>query len=181
MTYSNFYHFVGGVVVSTIVALTLTSGAWTKNEPQSLEEYERRIEHAPVLLDKDLAEATKAYMKGSMRAHHDQDVAALVAGLGEPYSFTRIYEEGPVELASSREMAEAASVSLYESDYMKNYRGVEAHPIAIVGNLGIQLEIESFEFEDGSTDVSTILTIYETKDGKLWRNWAFSPQVTDDE
>lgn len=178
MTYSNFHHFIGGVVVSASVALALTSGALTKNEPQSLEEYERRIEQAPVLLDKDLAEATKAYMKGSMRAHHDQDVAALVAGLGDPYSFTRIYEEGPVELASSREMAEAASVSLYESDYMKNYKGVEAHPIAIIGNLGIQLEIESFEFEDGSTDVSTILTVYEMKDGKLWRNWAFTPQVT---
>lgn len=180
MTYSNFYHFVGGVVVSASVALALTSGAWTQNDPQSLEEYERRIEQAPVLLNKDLADATKAYMKGSMRAHHEQDVEALIAGLGEPYSFTRIYKEGPVELASSRKMAKAASVSLYESDYMKNYRGVEAHPIAIVGNLGIQLEIESFEFEDGSKDVSTILSVYEMKDGKLWRNWAFSPQVTGD-
>jgi hypothetical protein len=180
MTYSNLYHFVGGIVVSASVALALTTGAWTQNEPQSLEEYERRIEQAPVLLDRDLAEATKSYMKGSMRAHHEQDVAALIAGLGEPYSFTRIYEEGPVELASSREMAEAASVSLYESDYMKHYQGVEAHPIAIVGNLGIQLEIETFEFEDGSKDVSTILSVYEMKDGKLWRNWAFSPQVMDD-
>lgn len=178
MTLNNMAYFIGGAVLSAAVAFS--SGAWTQNNPMSVQDYESRLDQAPVYLSAALSDQTKAFMKRSMRAHLSQNVDALIADLGEEYSFTRIYEEGAVELAESREMAEEMSISLYESDYMKNYRGVESYPIAIVGNLGIQFDIETFTFEDGSKDVSKILTVYEMKDGKLWRNWAFTP-VSEDE
>ena len=180
MTPSNAFHFAGGAFVSAIIAVAMTSGARTQNQPQSFEEYERRMEQIPLLLDDSQAQPTKALMKRVMFAHHNRDAVAEVAELGDEYSFIRVYEDGPAVLAESREIAEEMSRNLYESDYMKNYQGVEAHPIAIVGNIGVQLDIERFAFEDGTTEVHKILTIMETKDGKLWRNWAFNPITSED-
>ena len=180
MTYSNLSYFAGGVILSAALMVSASSSVWTNNEPQSFEEFERLVDEAPVLLDSALANDTRALMKRTMLAHLQQDVAALVAELGEDYTFFGVYEDGPVALAEGRDIAEELSVNLYQSDYMKNYQGVKSHPIAIVGNIGIQLDIESFAFEDGTTEVHKILTVLELKDGKIWRNWAFNPMIVED-
>lgn len=178
MTLNNLYHFIGGAAFSAILALVV-SAASSKNDPQSFETYEHLVNTAPVLLDADLADATKTLMKRSMLAHHNQDAAALIADIGNPYSYYSVSEEGPVALAESHEMAAEMTVNLYESDYMKNYAGVESTPIAVVGNFGIQLDVEAFEFEDGSREEMTILSLLETKDGKIRRLWAFYPTLPD--
>ena len=175
MTYSNLKYFAGGMILSA--ALMLSSSVWTKNEPQSFEEFERLLEAAPVMLDTPLADETRALMKRSMLAHHQQDTAALVADLHEDYTFYSVSEDGPVALAEGRDIAEEMTANLYQSDYMKNYMGVKSQPIAIVGNIGIQLDVEGFAFEDGTTEMHTILTVLELKDGKILHNWAFNPVV----
>jgi len=172
---SKTHHFIGGAVTGSIIVLVFGASAWTMSETQSYEDYEKRFSKVTVLLDPKLAKDTMGVMKRVMFAHKRRDARAEVAELGENYTFTQVYEDGPVELASGREIAEQMSVNLYESDYMKNYRGVVAQPIAIVGNIGIQLDVETFEFEDGTQKVTKILTLLETRDGKLWRNWAFYP------
>ena len=175
MTYSNLKYFAGGMILSA--ALMLSSSVWTKNEPQSFEEFERLVEAAPVMLDTALVDETRALMKRSMLAHHQQDTAALVADLHEDYTFYSVSEDGPMALAESRDIAEEMTANLYQSDYMKNYMGVKSQPIAIVGNIGIQLDVEGFAFDDGTTEMHTILTLLELKDGKILRNWAFNPVV----
>ncbi|MEQ8734273.1 MAG: hypothetical protein RIC29_05065 [Rhodospirillaceae bacterium] len=179
MTYSNLRYFAGGMIVSA--TLMLSSTVWTKNTPQSFEEFEQLVDAAPVLLDPALAEETRALMKRSMLAHHQQNTAALIADLHEDYSFYSVSEAGPVALAESRAIAEEMTANLYQSDYMKNYTGVKSQPIAIVGNIGIQLDVEGFAFEDGTTEMHTLLTVLELKDGKILRNWAFNPETGADE
>lgn len=180
MIRSNVVHFLSGAIIASIVATIATTSALTQNTAQTFEEYARRVELAPVLLDGGLALEAKGVMTRMMLAHKQRDGIAEVAELGDNYSFTQIHEEGPVVLAEGREIAEEMSVNLYESEYMKSYRGVVAHPIAVVGNIGIVLDIETYEFADGTNEVNKILSIYETRDGKLWRNWAFYP-ITRDE
>lgn len=178
MTPSNAFHFIGGVVVSAVLAVVVTT-AMSKNDPQSFDQYQQLIDEVPVLLNADLADAAKSLMKRSMQAHHDQDAEALIADLGADYSFYSVSADGPAPLAESREIAAEMTINLYQSDYMKNYAGVKSTPIAIVGNIGIQLDVEAFEFEDGSREEMTILSLFETQDGKLKRLWAFYPDVGD--
>ncbi|MEQ8509102.1 MAG: hypothetical protein RIB43_08865 [Rhodospirillaceae bacterium] len=178
MTYSNLRYFVGGMILSA--ALMLSSTVWTKNTPQSFAEFERLVDAAPVLLNPALAEETRALMKRTMLAHHQQDTAALIADLHEDYTFYSVSEDGPMALAESREIAAEMTANLYQSDYMKNYIGVKSQPIAIVGNIGIQLDVEGFAFDDGTTEMHTLLTVLELKDGKILRNWAFNPETGED-
>lgn len=177
MTPNNAFHFIGGAAVSAVLAVVVST-AMSKNDPQSFDQYQKLIDDAPVLLNEDLADATRSLMKRSMQAHHAQDAAALIADLGDDYSFYSVSEDGPVALAESKEIAAEMTVNLYQSDYMKNYAGVKSTPIAMVGNIGIQLDVEAFEFEDGSREEMTILSLFETQDGKLKRLWAFYPDVS---
>jgi hypothetical protein len=177
---SNVCHFITGAMTGAVVLLFLTGGAWPQKHAESIDDYKRRLDGAPVYLDENLGQDTRALMWRMMQAHHRRDAVAEVAELGKNYSYTRIYESGPAQLASGKAVAEAISTNLYESDYMKDYKGVEAYPIAIVGNIGIQLDIERYEFADGSTRVNNILSVFEVKDGKLWRNWGFSPLTDED-
>lgn len=176
MTLSNAFHFIGGAAVSAVLAVAVST-AMSKNAPQSFDQYQTLIDEVPVLLNTDLADSAKSLMKRSMQAHHDQDSAALIADLGDDYSFYSVSADGPAALAESKEIAAEMTVNLYQSDYMKNYAGVKSTPIAIVGNIGIQLDVEAFEFKDGSREEMTILSLFETEDGKLKRLWAFYPDV----
>jgi hypothetical protein len=70
--------------------------------------------------------------------------------------------------------------NLYESDFFDQYLGLESIPLAVIGNLGVQYEVERFLQDDGSTHIMKTLAIYEIKDGKLWRLWAFPPFLGED-
>jgi len=142
---------------------------------QSLDQYNALLDKVPVLTDTSQAQVTKGVMKRSMLAHHNRDTDAAVAELAEDYAWMRVFEGGAVAAVSGREVAREITNNVYGGDYLHDYLGSDSQPIAIVGNLGIQLETENFENEDGSLRVSTSVSIYEIKDGKLWRLWAFIP------
>lgn len=177
MSTRGFYGFAAGATTSALVLLTVSHLAQSSNIVQSYDDYAALLDGVPMLLDVGRAEVTRGVMRRTMLAHHQRDTDAAIAELGEDYSWNRIVEAGAVTLAKGRDTAEAVTRNLYEkSDYLeKYYLGSESTPLAIVGNLGVQLEIENYKDEDGATRSTTSLVIYEIKDGKLWRLWGFIP------
>ena len=147
--------------------LAINSFAWSYDLDQSFEDYKKLLDQTPLLLDSELGEATKGVMERSLIAHNARDTDASIAELGEDYAWIRVSEKGAKEFAKGREIARELTRNLYEGGAMDNYLGVDAQPLAIVGNIGIQLEIEGFQNEDGSTRMMNTLSIYEIKDGKI--------------
>ncbi len=84
-------------------------------------------------------------------------------------------------MASGREVTYQMTKNLYESDFFDQYLGLESTPLGIIGNLGIQYEVEQFLREDGSKHVMKTLAIYEIKGDKLWRLWAFPALLGENE
>lgn len=174
------------VAVALTVMASIAACSESPSQPeltypiQSFEEYKALLDKVPSLLDSPLAETTKGVMERSMRAHQNMDTDAAVAELSEDYAWMRVFEGSATAAVSGREVAREITYNVYEgSDYLHDYLGSDSRPIAIVGNLGIQLEIENFKNEDGSLRVSKSVSIYEIKDGKLWRLWAFVPAEPD--
>ena len=160
-------------------ACIFATSAWSQNQLQSYDEYKELLDEAPVFLDTQLAEAVKGVIDRSYVAHDKRDTDASLAELGEGYSWIKVSAEGPREMAKGLEITRELTRNLYESDFFDNYLGVDARPIAVIGNIGIQLEIEKFQNEDGSVKVMNTLAIYEIRDGKLWRLWAFAPTTSE--
>lgn len=172
--------FLAGVSFTCASFCLLIVSAWSSGANQSLDDYAQLLMNAPVFVDAAEADSTRSLMSRMMDAHHRRDGVAEVAELHDDYSYVLVTDEAVTTLAESRDMARQMTENLYQSDYMKNYQGVVATPIAIVGNIGIQLEVERFAFDDGETTKTTTLSIYETKDGKLLRLWAFRPATGPD-
>lgn len=173
------YYFFCGVVVSAAAMLAINSFAWSYNQTQTLDDYKKLLDETPALLNAELGEITKGVLERSLIAHNNRDTDASIAELGEGYSWIRVNEEGPRTMASGLEITRELTRNLYEGGAMDNYLGVDAQPLAVIGNIGIQLEVEGFQNEDGSTRIMNTLAIYEIKDGKLWRLWAFTPTVAE--
>ena len=177
--------FLNGSARLTLAAVVMASIAACSEGPdqteltypiQSFEDYKALLDKAPSLLDSPIAATTKGVMERSMRAHHAMDTDAAVAELSEDYAWMHVFQGTATTAVSGREIAREITYNVYEgSDYLHDYLGSDSRPIAIVGNLGIQLEIENFKNEDGSLRASKSVSIYEIKDGKLWRIWAFVP------
>jgi hypothetical protein len=171
------YGFACGAATTAVFLLMASHLAKSSNAVQSYDEYAALLDRVPTHLDAHQAATTKAIMRRTMLAHHNRDTDAAIAELGEDYSWNRIVATGAVTLAKGRDTAEAVTRRLYEgSDYLeKHYLGSESTPLAVVGNLGVQLEIENYRNDDDSTRTTQSLVIYETKNGKLWRLWGFVP------
>ena len=172
-------HFCLGAVVSGALVSVFWSTAWSANQAQSIDEYKTLLNKTPLLMGQAAAETTKGLMQRMMTAHHRQDAAAEIAELAEDYAWIGVSEAGYQEMVTGRDVAAAATRNLYASEYMKDYLGVEANPIAIVGNIGVQLEHENFRNKDGSVKTTSSLVIYEVRQGKLLRLWAYMPTSDD--
>jgi hypothetical protein len=172
-------NFFLGATVGVALTSVFWSSAWSSNQAQSIDEYMRLLDATPLLMDRRSSETTRALMQRMMSAHHRQDAEAEISELAEGYAWIGVSEVGYQEMASGRDVAAAATRNLYISEYMKDYMGVEAKPIAIVGNIGVQLEHENFRAKDGSVKTTTSVTVYEVRQGKLLRLWAFTPTSAD--
>ena len=148
---------------------------------QSFDEYKALLDDLPLLIDPRQARTTKGVMERTMLAHHNMDTDAAIAELDENYAWMRVFQGSAAAAVSGREVAREVTNNVYGGDYLHDYLGSDAQPIAIIGNLGVQLETENFKNEDGSLRTSTSVSIYEIKDGKLWRLWAFTPTEPDPE
>jgi hypothetical protein len=179
----NYMKQAGLVLLGTILALgtiTLFSDD-LRSQGQSYDDYEKLLKSVPVLLDDGQAQTTKDVMARSLLAFLERDTDASIAELSDDYSWNKISAKGAVTRASGLEVTYERTKSLYESDFFDNYLGLDSVPIAVIGNLGVQYEVEQFLKEDGSKEILKTLAIYEIKNGKLWRLWAFPPFLGDDD
>lgn len=163
--------FFLGAITTTGIGACIPSDA--SSQGQSYEAYQALLEEAPILLDTGQAQVTKAVMSRSVLAFLERDAQASVDELADDYSWNKVGIDGATKMASGREVTYQMTKNLYESDFFDAYLGLESIPLGVIGNLGIQYEVEQFLLQDGSKHVMKTLAIYEMKGGKLWRLWAF--------
>lgn len=147
---------------------------------QSDAEFKALLDAMPVLLDEGHAQATKGVIERSFLAHMARDTDASMAELSSDYSWNKIGAAGAVRMSAGLEKTYELAREMYEGDFFDNYLGLNATPVAVIGNLGIQYEVEQFLNEDDSIFTLRTLAIYEIQDGKLWRLWSFSPFLSSD-
>ena len=156
-----------------------TSKPLVAAETREAQVYIRLLDKTPSLFAPKEAEDTKTLMARMMTAHHNQDSDAEIAELADNYAWIAVSEAGYQERASGKQIAAEMTRNLYASDYMKDYMGAKVQPIAIVGNIGVQLEHENFRDKTGQVKTTTALSVYEVRQGKLLRLWAFLPTSAD--
>lgn len=171
--------FFLGVIIGGATIAALVPIAQSANQVQSLKDYTQLLDKTPLLFAPEEAAVTKALMARMMAAHHRQGSEAEIAELADSYAWVAVSEAGYQERASGKDIVAQMTRNLYASDYMKDYMGAKAQPIAIVGNIGVQLEHENFRDKTGNIKTTTALNIYEVRQGKLLRLWAFMPTAAD--
>ncbi|MEQ1801411.1 MAG: nuclear transport factor 2 family protein [Gammaproteobacteria bacterium] len=102
-----------------------------------------------------------------------RDVEASGAALTEDFSWYTVKEDGPKEMVRGREATMARLKMFFESP-MWTANDSEVHRLGMVGNTLVQVEIDSLNM-NGKPVRQTSLHIYEFRDGKRWREFAFYP------
>ena len=102
-----------------------------------------------------------------------RDVEASGAALTEDFSWYTVREDGPKEMVRGREATMARLKMFFESP-MWTTNDSEVHRLGMVGNTLVQVEIDTLNM-NGKPVRQTSLHIYEFKDGKRWREFAFYP------
>ncbi len=102
-----------------------------------------------------------------------RDVEASGAALTEDFSWYTVKEDGPKEMVRGREATMARLKMFFESP-MWTTNDSEVHRLGMVGNTLVQVEIDTLNM-NGKPVRQTSLHIYEFRDGKRWREFAFYP------
>lgn len=115
-----------------------------------------------------------AYQKmidDSEAAFLSRDVAAAGASLTEDFSWYRVTEQGP-ELAVQGRGATMERLQAFFASPAWTDRNSEVHRLGMVGNTPVQVEIDTLNMGKGPVR-QTSLHVYEFRDGKRWREFAF--------
>jgi ketosteroid isomerase-like protein len=102
-----------------------------------------------------------------------RDVEAAGASMTEDFSWYTVKEDGPKEMVRGREATMARLKMFFESP-MWTTSDSEVHRLGMVGNTLVQVEIDSLNM-NGKPVRQTSLHVYEFRDGKRWREFAFYP------
>lgn len=102
-----------------------------------------------------------------------RDVAAAGASLTEDFSWYTVKDDGPREMVRGREATMARLKMFFDSPAWTT-NDSEVHRLGMVGNTLVQVEIDTLNM-DGKPVRQTSLHIYEFRDGKRWREFAFYP------
>lgn len=147
--------FLAGVVaLPALQALAEQSTSWG-------EQY-RRI---PAGYQKMIDDSEQAFMQ--------RDVAAAAESLTEDFSWYRVTPEGPQLMVQGR-AATAERLKQFFASPAWTTSDSEVHRLGMVGNTLVQVEIDTLRM-DGKPVRQTSLHIYEFRDGKRWREFAFYP------
>lgn len=109
----------------------------------------------------------------SERAFMARDVAAAGASLTEDFSWYRVTPQGPELMVQGRE-ATMERLRKFFASPMWTTSDSEVHRLGMVGNTLVQVEIDTLQM-NGKPVRQTSLHIYEFRDGKRWREFAFYP------
>ncbi len=120
-----------------------------------------------------IPESYQKMIDDSENAFMKRDVAASGASLAEDFSWYTVKDDGPKEMVRGREATMARLKMFFESP-MWTTSNSEVHRLGMVGNTLVQVEIDTLNPE-GKPVRQTSLHIYEFRDGKRWREFAFYP------
>ena len=109
----------------------------------------------------------------SERAFMQRDVAASGASLAEDFSWYTVKDDGPKEMVRGR-AATVERLKQFFASPMWTTSDSEVHRLGMVGNTLVQVEIDTLNL-NGKPVRQTSLHIYEFRDGKRWREFAFYP------
>ncbi len=110
-------------------------------------------------------------IQASEAAFMQRDVEGAIANLDPDYVLIDIKDEGAVERVRGIESVRAALGMMFESDV---WIDSEVTRLALVDNMLVQIEHDTFKTDAGPKTVST-LVVFEHRDGKRWREWRFIP------
>jgi len=109
----------------------------------------------------------------SERAFMQRDVEASGAALTEDFSWYTVKEEGPKEMVRGR-AATMERLKMFFASPMWTTSDSEVHRLGMIGNTLVQVEIDTLN-TNGKPVRQTSLHVYEFRDGKRWREFAFYP------
>lgn len=113
-------------------------------------------------------------IEDSEAAFLKRDVAAAGASLTEDFTWYRVTEQGPELMVKGRAATEERLKAFFASPAWTD-TGSEVHRLGMVGNTLVQVEIDTLNMGQGPVR-QTSLHVYEFKDGKRWREFAFYPK-----
>jgi len=147
--------FIAGAVATPLVS-SLAEQAYTWGEAyrQIPADYQQMIDASEL-----------AFMK--------RDVEAAGASLTDDFSWYRVTGEGPELMVRGREATMERLRTFFASPTWTT-NDSEVHRLGMVGNILVQVEIDTLNLGQGPVR-QTSLHIYEFRDGKRWREFAFYP------
>jgi ketosteroid isomerase-like protein len=119
----------------------------------------------PARYQKMIDDSENAFMK--------RDVEASGASLAEDFSWYTVKDDGPKEMVRGR-AATMERLKAFFASPMWTTSDSEVHRLGMVGNTLVQVEIDTLNM-NGKPVRQTSLHIYEFRDGKRWREFAFYP------
>jgi ketosteroid isomerase-like protein len=158
-TRRTFTPVVGGFlagVVATLAAAVVAEQTYTWGE---------RYRSIPAKYQAAIDETELAFTK--------RDVDGSTALMTEDFSWYTVRDEGPKEMVRGREATRQRLREFFASPLWTT-NDSEVHRLGMVGNTLVQVEIDTLNF-NGKPTRQTSLHIYEFKDGKRWREFAFYP------
>ena len=110
-------------------------------------------------------------IQASEAAFMQRDVEGAIANLDSDYILYDIKDDGAVQRVRGIDAVRAALGMMFASDV---WIDSEVTRLALVDNMLVQIEHDTFKTADGPKSVST-LVVFEHRDGKRWREWRFVP------
>ncbi len=113
-------------------------------------------------------------IEDSERAFLARDAEASAASLADDFSWYRVTDEGPQQMVSGRAATLERLRQFFASPMWESGTNSEVHRLGMVGNTLVQVEIDTLNMGNGPVR-QTSLHVYEFRDGKRWREFAFYP------
>ncbi|HJP04517.1 MAG: hypothetical protein CL799_11570 [Chromatiales bacterium] len=111
-------------------------------------------------------------IQASEAAFMKREVEGSIENLDEDYQLIDIKDEGAVVRVHGIEAVRSALGMMFASNV---WIDSEVTRLALVDNMLVQIEHDTFKTEDGGQRTVSTLVVFEHRDGKRWREWRFIP------
>ncbi|MDX2223132.1 MAG: nuclear transport factor 2 family protein [Rhodospirillaceae bacterium] len=118
-----------------------------------------------------LSAADAAMIEVGETAFMNKDAAAAAATVTEDFEWWIIGPDGPKQVVKGR----AATEKLIGQFFAASDFESKVYRLGMVGNILVQVEVDTVPQPDGTKKTTTSLELYEFRDGKRWREWRFQP------
>jgi ketosteroid isomerase-like protein len=118
-----------------------------------------------------LSAADAAMIEVGETAFMNKDAKAAAATVTEDFEWWIVGPDGPRQVVKGREATERLIGQFFAASDFES----KVYRLGMVGNILVQVEVDTVPQPDGTTKTTTSLELYEFRDGKRWREWRFQP------